>query len=176
MIVLTTVLSMMMTTVFAQNKEDAPNAAKPMDRNDRKVAPVPPPPPPPPPPSADAPSHPGMDDETMPKCLNLPGLTDEQNLKIHKLELKNIEAMTPLKNQMREKRAKLATLLSTQPVSQKETDLVADEIGKIMVSIMKLQIRHDQELRSILTPDQQIIFDARPKPFLGPRSMKKVRR
>ncbi len=172
MIVLTIVLSMMACGAYAQNKEDAPNAARPMDRHDLQVAPVPPPPPPPPP----APDAPDQIDDHGPMPLDLPDLTADQQAKISKIDLKNIEAMTPLKNQMREKRAKMATLLSTQPVNLKEADLAADEIGKIMVSMMKLQIRHDQELRTVLTPDQQIIFDARPKPFLGPRAMKKGRR
>jgi Spy/CpxP family protein refolding chaperone len=172
MIVLTSVLSMMVYGAFAQNKEDAPNAAKPMDRHDLQVAPVPPPPPPPPP----APDAPDQLDDHGPMPIDLPDLTADQQAKIKKIDLKNMEAMTPHKNQMREKRAKMATLLSTQPVNLKEADLVAEEIGKIMVLIMKQQIRHDQEIRTILTPDQQIIFDARPKPFLGPGAMKKVRR
>ena len=67
---------------------------------------------------------------------------------------------------MREKRVRMMTLLSTPPVNLKEADIVADEIGKLHGEILKQQIRHDQELRSILTPDQQILFDAKPKPFL----------
>jgi hypothetical protein len=51
----------------------------------------------------------------------------------------------------------------------KDADQVADDIGKVASSILKQQIRHDQELRAILTPDQQIIFDSRPKPFLNMR-------
>jgi len=101
-----------------------------------------------------------------PSGADLPGLTDEQKDKIRKSDLKRLETMTPLRNQMREKRARLATILSTPPADLKEADLVADEIGKLQASILRQQIRHDQEIRSFLTPDQQILFDARPKPFL----------
>jgi hypothetical protein len=45
-------------------------------------------------------------------------------------------------------------------------DLVADELGKIHTLVLKLMINQDQALRNLLTPDQQIIFDSRPKPFL----------
>lgn len=172
---LATVLSMIISGAFAQNREDSPNAAKPMDRHDREV---PPPPPPPPPPPADAKEGPDQFDDHGPMPLDLPNMTDDQKAKIKKIDLKNLEAMTPLKNQMREKRARMATLVSTNPVNLKEADAAADEIGKIMTSVMKLQIRHDQEIRTVLTPDQQIIFDARPKPFLenGPGMLRKVRR
>jgi hypothetical protein len=70
---------------------------------------------------------------------------------------------------MREKKVHLMSLLSTQPANMKEAESVADEIGKIHASILKQQIRHDQEIRSILSHDQQIIFDSKPKPFLRER-------
>jgi hypothetical protein len=61
------------------------------------------------------------------------------------------------------------SLLATQTVNMKEAESVADEIGKIQASILKQLIRHDQEIRSILTHDQQVIFDSKPKPFLKER-------
>lgn len=172
MILLTACFSLLVAGAFAQNnsRDDAPKAIAPVNRQDREV------PPPPPPPSGDAIQHPDQNDDEGPMALNLPDLTDDQQAKIKKSDLKNLQTMTPLKNQMREKRARLATLLATPPVNLKEADMVADEIGTLMTSIMKQQIRHDQEIRSFLTPDQQIIFDARPKPFLGPMPQKKVRK
>jgi hypothetical protein len=39
-----------------------------------------------------------------------------------------------------------------------------------MVSkILKIMVQYDQSLRATLSPDQQIIFDARPKPWLNTR-------
>ena len=98
--------------------------------------------------------------------LDLPDLTPDQLAKIKKTDLKNMAEMTPLRNQVREKRARLATIMATIPVELKQADILADEIGKTASAILKLQIRHDQELRAILTPDQQVLFDARPKPWL----------
>ena len=76
------------------------------------------------------------------------------------------EQIPHLRNQMLEKRIRLSSILTTMPIDNKAADQVADEIGKVAASILKAKIRHDLELRSLLTPDQQIIFDARPKPFL----------
>ena len=100
------------------------------------------------------------------QVLDLPDLTPDQLAKIKKTDLKNMAEMTPLRNQVREKRARLATIMATIPVELKQADILADEIGKTASAILKLQIRHDQELRAILTPDQQVIFDARPNPWL----------
>jgi Spy/CpxP family protein refolding chaperone len=74
--------------------------------------------------------------------------------------------MTPLKNQIREKKARLQTLLTSNPFDERSADQVAEDIGKIEGSILKELIRHDQFLKSLLTPQQQIIFDSRSKPFL----------
>ena len=101
-----------------------------------------------------------------PVPFDLPDLTLDQRDKVKKADLKQMSEMTPLRNQMHEKKTRLSTLLSTIPVDQKQVDQLADEIGKTVSTMLKVQIRHDQDLRSILTPDQQILFDARPKPWL----------
>jgi len=162
--ILTTVLFCILSSgLLAQTGKDAPNAQRTGDKPDIDQ-PLPPPPPPPPPPMAQ-----GEPGELPGPPLDLPGLTADQLEMIKKADLKNIEALTPLRNQMREKRIHLSTILTTQPVNIKEADQIAEEIGKINASILKQQIRHDQELRVILTHDQQIIFDSRLKPFLEKR-------
>ncbi|MEI6435563.1 MAG: hypothetical protein WCP32_12010 [Bacteroidota bacterium] len=123
--------------------------------NDRDIIPPPP-----------VPADFQQADELLPPVFIVPDLTPEQQAQIKKSDLKQMEAMTPLKNQMREKMARLNTALTTQPANMKEANALAEEIGQIHASILKLQISHDQELRNILTRDQQVIFDSRPKPFL----------
>jgi len=98
--------------------------------------------------------------------LNIPGLSEDQKAEIDKLHLKQLEAMTPLKNRIREKSARLETLLTTMPFDLNAADVVSDDLGKIHTEILKLMIRHDQALRNLLTPDQQVIFDSLPKSFL----------
>ena len=77
--------------------------------------------------------------------------------------------MTPLHNQVREKTARLQTVLTTSPFDTKSADQAAEELGKIETNILKENIRHDQALRTLLIPDQLVLFDARPKPFLRKR-------
>jgi Spy/CpxP family protein refolding chaperone len=155
--------SLILMNVSAQTRNDA--SRPPLQKVHGQVpappdAPAPPPPPPPPPPATEP-----MDDA--PQHMNIPDLTEVQKTEIGKLRLKQIESMTPLKNQVREKKARLQTILTTMPVDMNTADVVADELGKIQTSVLKLKIHHDQALRSLLTPDQQVIFDARPKPFLN---------
>jgi Spy/CpxP family protein refolding chaperone len=157
-IILILLFSMILIEVSAQNRNEG-NKGKGNPNEQLSSPPSPPSPPPPPPP-------PDVDQDDMHPPLNLPDLTDEQKEKIKKIDLKQLETMTPLRNQMREKRVRLSIILTTMPVDMKAADQAADEIGKIAASILKAQIRHDQELRNLLTPDQQIIFDSRPKPFL----------
>jgi Spy/CpxP family protein refolding chaperone len=81
-----------------------------------------------------------------------------------------------LRNQVKEKTTRLQTVLTTQPFNEKEAFQLADEISKIRGSMLKTGIRHDQELRKILTPEQQILFDARPKPFLNQKTKQAVKK
>jgi Spy/CpxP family protein refolding chaperone len=107
-----------------------------------------------------------MDHELMPPMLPIPDLSPEQQELIRKSGLKQMEAITPLKNQIREKTARLNSILAIQPVNIKEANQIADEMGQIHASILKVHISHDLDLRNILTADQKVIFDAKPKPFL----------
>ena len=97
---------------------------------------------------------------------DVPDLSNDQREKIRLQELEHMKTMMPLHNQVREKRARLQTILTTSPFDAKTADLVVDELGKTETAILMESIRHDQALRNILTPDQQVIFDSRPKPFL----------
>ena len=152
--------SLMMTVLFAQK----PNGSFPPPAvSQEQSLPMPPnaPAPPPPPPLCPDLQSP----QALPQ-LNLPDLTPDQQEKIHVAGLDHLKMLTPLQNQLREKRARLQTMLTTSPFDAKLTDQAAEEFGKIQTDILKATIRHDQALRNILTPQQQVIFDSRPKPFL----------
>jgi hypothetical protein len=163
-IVLTVLLSMIILGVFAQTGQNVTGTSKMLNKEVKDPSPPVPPPPPPPP------EPPDLEQEAAPPLAPvITDLTDDQKLQLKKLDLKNLEVMVPLRNQIREKKAHLATLLSTQPVNMKEAELVADEIGKIQATLLKQLIHHDQLIRAVLTPDQKIIFDSKPKPFLKER-------
>ncbi|MEI6454781.1 MAG: periplasmic heavy metal sensor [bacterium] len=157
-------LGLTSTAIIAQTSDNSPKVSKTTGLQSQNDFDQPPPPPPPPP----VPPVPGCDQPDMPPLFpDIPGLTEAQIDQMKRSGLKNMEAMTPLRNQVQEKTARIRTILTTMPFNQKEADQAADEIGRLNASMLKQSIRHDQELRAILTPDQQILFDSRPKPFLN---------
>ena len=166
-IIITIVFVMIATVNFAQNGKDSQKSPKAEQEQVIPAPPLPPVPPPPPPPPPPSPQGLEPMNAMHPPQLELPDLTNDQLEKIKKMDLKDMEQMTPLRNLLEEKRARLTTILATAPVNLKDAEAVADEIGKTEASMLKQQIRHDQDIRTVLTPDQQIIFDSRPKPFLN---------
>jgi hypothetical protein len=164
-IILTFLFSIFTSGLFAQRPyrpEHTQGANLEQGSSPAAITPGPlmPPPPPPPPPVADQPDSP------LPPQLNLPDLTTEQLDKIRQAGLDHMKTMTPLRNQIREKKARLQTVLTTSPFDAKAADQVAEDLGKAETGILKEMIKHDQALRNLLTPAQQVLFDARPKPFL----------
>ena len=157
-IVLILFMSMFITAAFSQN----PGSQAPAGRHNQELAPPLPPgvPAPPPPPAF------GMPDVPIPPVAEISDLSVDQKEKIRQADLDHMKTMTPLKNQIMEKKTRLQTILTTAPFDPKAADQVAEELGKIETTTLKELIRHDQFLRNLLTPQQQIVFDARPKPFL----------
>jgi len=154
-IVLTVFLSMTLTMMSAQRPHTPFHKGS---ANQEQMSPA-------------TPSTPGIpsvenQEGQIPPKLDLPGLTNEQKDKIYQSDMDHLKLMTPYHNQIREKKARLQTLLSTSPFDLKAADQIAEELGKLETTILKEMIRHDQELRNLLTPLQQVLFDSRPKPFL----------
>ncbi len=160
-IVQATLLVMLITCLAGSLAAQQPTRMAPARMNQELAQPITPAAPMPPPPSS-------MDrpDRGMPPQIDIPGLTEEQRDKIRHADIEHMKTMTPLRNQMGEKRARLHTLLTTLPFDAKAADQVADDLGKTETAILKEQIRHDQELKGLLNPQQQVMFDTRPKPFL----------
>ena len=128
------------------------------------------PPPPRPPKSNRNMNRSSMHGHTMPKHqthqADLPGLTEMQQKQIKKEKLKNMQAMTPLKNKIREKHAHLVTLLSSDDLDMKDVNKTIDEIGALNAKMLQQQVSHHRAVRDLLNPDQKVIYDARPKHFL----------
>jgi Spy/CpxP family protein refolding chaperone len=165
-LLLATAFCLITFTASSQEKGNAPVSQKQAHEQARPDVPSPQSPPCPPRAPGNEDNE-GMNDNPQP--LNIPGLTDDQKVQIRELRLRQMESVIPLRNQIREKRARLATILTTQPVDMVAAETIADDLGKLNASLLKLMIRHDQALRNILTKDQQVIFDSRPKPFLKGR-------
>lgn len=140
--------------VMAQNGNEPSPPAPPRHEN-------PPPPPPPPPPLP-----PDRSEICGAGIADLPGLTGQQTEDLRKADLKQMKDMTVLKNQIRECISHLATLLVMDDPDAGDLERTIMKMGDLGERRLKLQIAYDREIRNLLTPEQRILFDMRPKPFL----------
>jgi Spy/CpxP family protein refolding chaperone len=137
---------------IAQNTKDMP---PPPPHPESDIA-IPPPPPPPP----------GVPVPPPPPAQILPDLSDEQKAALKISDLGNLKVISTLQNHLREKEAHLVVLLTGDEPDQKGIEQTIQEIGGVYTKILKQQVSHDREIRNILTPEQKIVFDSHPKPFL----------
>lgn len=96
------------------------------------------------------------------KTCQIPDLTEEQEAKINDLRLEKTKEMTTFRNQMNELRAKKQTLMTSDNSDSKEINGVIDQMTDIHNKMMKTSAKHHQDVRSLLTDEQKIIFDSRP--------------
>lgn len=94
----------------------------------------------------------------------IPDLTEKQKEQIQQLRTEHLKALLPLKNQLMEKEARLQTLSTSEKVDMKEINTIIEEIGAIRTRMMKERAAHRQEIRTLLTEKQRLLFDARPQP------------
>lgn len=88
-------------------------------------------------------------------------LTADQQEQVDQLYLENQKEMLPLRNDLREKQARLRTLNTAANYDQNAVNSLIDEIGEVRTDMMKKRAGHRQEIRSLLTDEQRIIFDTR---------------
>ncbi len=91
----------------------------------------------------------------------LPDLTDAQKDQMKAIHIKGMKATQPLKNAIMEKRAHLNTLSSADKADIKAINKQIDDISVLQASIKKVRAANKQEIRSLLTDEQRVIFDAR---------------
>ncbi|MBN2620496.1 Spy/CpxP family protein refolding chaperone [candidate division WOR-3 bacterium] len=97
----------------------------------------------------------------------IPDLTDAQKEQMQNLHMELLRAMKPLQNEIGEKEARLHTLQSADKVNMSEINKVIEDIGQLRTKIMKLNVAHHQEIRSLLTEEQRVFFDAHHPPHGG---------
>ena len=91
---------------------------------------------------------------------HIPDLTEAQRTQIKTIRTNFLKIVTPLKNQLAEKRAHLKTITAVDNPNQKEIDKTVDEIGNLRTTIMKERITMRQKIRHLLTDEQKVYFDA----------------
>ena len=90
-------------------------------------------------------------------------LTDEQQAKAEELKLNMQKAALPLKNKLGENRAKMRTLTTAENPDMKAINKLIDNNAALRADLEKLGAAKHQEFRKILTDEQRIKFDSKPK-------------
>lgn len=94
-------------------------------------------------------------------------LTPEQDEKIIELRTKHLKEVTPLRNELNEKRARLQTLQSADNPNLNEINTTIDEMASIRTKIQKKGAAHRVEISSLLTVDQRVVFNSRRQGRMG---------
>lgn len=90
----------------------------------------------------------------------IPNLTAEQKTKIQALRVKHQKEVTPLKNELAEKRAHLHTLNSVEKPDINAINKTIDEMSALQTKIMKSNASHRIEIASNLTEEQKVFFNS----------------
>jgi len=90
----------------------------------------------------------------------IPNLTAEQKTKIQALRVVHQKEVTPLKNELAEKKAHLKTLESAEKTDKDAINKTIDEISSLQAKIMKSNASHRIEVASNLTDEQKVFFNA----------------
>ena len=90
----------------------------------------------------------------------IPNLTADQKTKIESLKAKHFKEVTPIKNELAEKRAHLTTLESAEKPDKDAINKTIDEMTLLQAKIMKLSVNHRIEVASLLTDEQKIAFNS----------------
>jgi Spy/CpxP family protein refolding chaperone len=88
------------------------------------------------------------------------GLDDKQREEIKKIRTEQVKERTQTRNLLKEKRAKLEVLQIADKPDMKEINKVIDEIAAVQAKEMKAKAADRQKIRSLLTEEQRIYFDA----------------
>ena len=88
-------------------------------------------------------------------------LSDEQREEFKKIRMEQTKKDTRARNLLKEKHARLKVLQTADKPDMKEIDKTIDEIASIRAQAMKERAADRQKIRSMLTEEQRIYFDAR---------------
>ena len=81
----------------------------------------------------------------------IPNLTPEQEVKISELRTAHLKEVTPLRNELGEKRARLRTLESADKPDMNAINKTIDEMAVIKANIQKLRASHRANVSAQLT-------------------------
>ena len=97
----------------------------------------------------------------------IPDLSKEQVQKIKSLQIEMMKQITPLKAELQELKAHLRTLSIAEKVDHEMIDKTIDKIGSLQTKMMKIHAKFRQEIRSVLSDEQRIVFDSMSGKMMG---------
>ncbi len=98
-------------------------------------------------------------------------LTDEQKSKMADLRLAFQKEILPLRTELQGKMSEIRLLKTEDQPNINKIDNLIEQAEKIRTKIQKSQARHQIEVRKILTPEQQKLWDSRTLREPGHRRM-----
>jgi Spy/CpxP family protein refolding chaperone len=104
---------------------------------------------------------PGQPNSCPKAYFGIPDLTPDQMTKIDDLKLQHIKEVTPLKDQLKEKQARINTLLDAEKSDMGAVNTAIDEFTNITNQLIKKKAEFRLSVRNILTDKQKIIYDSK---------------
>lgn len=95
-------------------------------------------------------------------CPNIPNLTEEQSQQITELRTAHLKQMQTYRDQIDINRVQYRALMRGDRADMGAIDANIDERSSIRSLMEKQQAQHQQAIRSILTEEQRVWFDAAP--------------
>lgn len=93
-------------------------------------------------------------------CPNIPNLTEEQSQQITELRTAHLKEMQTYRDQIDVNRIQYRALMRGDRADMGAIDANIDERSSIRSQMEKQQAEHQQAIRSILTEEQRVWFDA----------------
>lgn len=90
----------------------------------------------------------------------IPDLTEDQQSKMKDIHLNMMKESLSIRNKLGENRAKLKTLQTAENPDMKAIDKLIDESSSLHADLQKKAAANHQQVRSLLTEDQRVIFDS----------------
>jgi Spy/CpxP family protein refolding chaperone len=88
----------------------------------------------------------------------IPNLTEDQKQQLKTAKVNLQRETLPLKNELREKKARLQTLKTTEGSSEKSINKVIDQIGDLQTKMMKARTANQMEVKKFLTEEQRLFL------------------
>lgn len=97
------------------------------------------------------------------ECIaGIPSLTEEQKTAIEDLRTAHFKKAELIRAEIGEKEARMKTLRLAEKEDAKAIDGTIDEISKLRGDLMKEREAHHRQVKSLLTDEQKVRYDARP--------------